>query len=172
MEDETNVIIDTSNDTEVLTEENTPPATETPEEKVARIEEANKKLFERAKKAEAEAKALKSSTLSKPTKPEESFVKDIQELKLAERKRQFGYKNGLSPEETDKLFRYAGDTDPSEALKDPFFQSGLKEFRRGQKVQDAIPSSSNRSNKVDGKTFAEMTSEERAKNWGKIVKSK
>lgn len=150
------------------------PAEESVEDKAARLEEANRKLFERAKKAEAEAKALKQSKplQDKPKPVEETFVNDIKELKLAEKKRQFGYKNALSPEETDKLFRYAGDSDPNEVLKDPFFQAGLKTFRQQQKVQDATPSSSNRSTKVDGKTFAEMTAEERAKNWGKVVGGK
>lgn len=156
------------------------PEGESAEDKALRLEVANKKLFARLKetqgfKQDAEGKWIKpEKTIErKPlqtAKPEESFVKDIAELKLAEKKRQFGYKNGLSPEETDKLFRYAGDTNPDEVLKDPFFQSGLKEFRRTNRVQDAIPSSSNRSTKVDGKTFAEMTSEERSKNWDKITK--
>ncbi len=83
--------------------------------------------------------------------------------------KQFGYRNSLSPEETDLLFKFAGDTDPGEALKDNDFKDLLDVRRKRTKVADAIPSSSTRSTRVEGKTFKEMTSEERAANWGKIV---
>lgn len=169
-----NEIIDSTNDTEVVETEETTESTETAEVDVEKLKEINRKLFERAKKAEAEAKAFKAkqtlTTKSPKVKIEDDVLKDIEQLKLSEKKRQAGYKFGLSPEETDKLFAYAGDTDPEQVLKDPFFQAGLKEVRAQKRVSDAIPSSSNRSTKVDGKSFAEMTEEERAKNWNKVFK--
>lgn len=160
--------IDSTNDTEAETVET---ETETPEVDVHKLEETNRRLFERAKKAEAELRDLKKAPIkTKPLEVDDEIVSDVKSLKLAEKKRQFGYKHSLSPEETDRLFRYASDSDPEEALKDPFFQAGLKEFRREKRVKEAIPSSSNRSAKVDGKTFSEMTPEERAKNWNKMFK--
>jgi hypothetical protein len=116
-------------------------------------------------------KATKKPALNTP-KASDDLAKDIQELKLAEKKRQFGYQNDLSPEETDKLFRFAGDTDPEEVLKDSFFQAALKESRREKKVADATPSTGNRATKVSGKSFAELTPEERASNWDKFVVKK
>lgn len=149
------------------------------------LKEQNKRLFERAKKAEGFEKQAdgswlkkpKSPTppapdLSKPTPKDDNVDDRVSKLELSEKKRNFGYDNGLSPEETDHLFRFAGDKTPDEALKDPFFQAGLKEMRRSKRVAEAIPSSSNRATKVDGKGFDEMSSEERSKNWDKIVGSK
>jgi hypothetical protein len=166
MADETENV-DSTNDTEAETVET---EAETAEVKAQKLEETNRKLFERAKKAELELRELKRKPLT--TKPEldDEIVADVKELKLSEKKRQFGFKHGLSPEETDRLFRFAGETDPAEALKDSFFQAGLKETRREAKVASAIPSSSPGTIKVSGKTFAEMTPEEREKNWGKITK--
>lgn len=167
-------VIDPANDTEQENPET--PENESAEDKVARIEASNKKLFERTKKAEAELKALKtknpSSKAPKKADIDDDLANDVKELKTIEKKRQFGYRNSLSPEETDNLFRFAGDEDPSEALKNPFFQSALSASRAKTRVEDATPSGSNRSTKVDGKTFKDMSDEERGKNWGKIVTKK
>ena len=163
-------IIDSTNDTETVAVET---EGETAEEKLLKLEETNKKLFKRAKDAEEKLRGLKPKPLEKkPLEVDEDVLADVKELKLSEKKRQFGHRNNLSPEETDRLFRYAGDADPAEALKDPFFQAGLKQFRQDQRAKDAIPSSSNVGRKVDGKTFAEMTPEERKKNWGQVVQKK
>jgi len=164
MNKDENVVIDTQNDTKA-------PEGETAEQKAIRLEETNKKLYERAKAAEGLVKEYKSKVLPIPEKPkiEEEVISDVKELKQAEKKRQFGYKNSLSPEETDLLFKFAGDKDPSEVLKDDDFKDVLEVRRRRSRVANATPSSSNRTAKVEGKTFKEMTPEERAANWGKIV---
>jgi hypothetical protein len=147
--------------------------TEDPEELKARLEketEARRQLTARAKRAEEEVKTLKAKELPTAPKPDDTLVKDVEGLKLAETKRQFGYEHQLSPQETDNLFRFANGRDPAETFKDPFFQAGLKESRRQQKVDDAVPSGTGRSPRVAGKTFGEMTAEERRANWDKIVK--
>ena len=123
----------------------------------------------KAKRFEKDLRALKQNPQKPEAKIDESIVKDIEHLKLSEKKRQFGYQKGLSPEETDKLFQYAGDKDPDEVLKDSFFQAGLKEFRQAQKIENATPSSSNRTASIDGKSFKEMSVDDRKKNWNKIV---
>jgi hypothetical protein len=172
MEDKDIVNIDTPNDTEEVVPVETTEG-ESAEDKAARLEEMNKKLFERAKKAEELAKTLKANkSITNPEKPDSTkeFDSRMSKLELSEKKRQFGYRNGLSPEETDRLFKFAGDEDPHIALKDDFFQAGLSAFRNKQKVNNAIPSSSNRNRAVvEGKTFADMSAEERKKNWGKIT---
>lgn len=170
-----NEIIDSTNDTEVVASEETTAAEDTTVD-AEKLKEINRKLFERAKKAELELKSLKTKSQELSTnkipkiKLEEEVISDIAELKLSEKKRQIGYKHGLSPEETDKLFAFAGKDNPEEALKDTFFQAGLKEYRAQKRVNEAIPSSTNRSTKIEGKTFSDMSDEERAKNWSKLFK--
>lgn len=152
----------------------TPPAGETAEQKFTRLEETNKKLYERAKGAETQVKELKAkipTELPKPEKPiEETLKKDVENLKQIETKRQFGYKNQLSPEETDLLFRFAGDQDPSKTLEDQDFKDVLENRRRRARVADAIPSGTNRLVSIEGKSFKDMTPEERKKNWKKVTK--
>jgi len=128
---------------------------------------AQRSIAQRYKKS-----SVKETPALTTTKPDisDDVVAKVNRLDLSEKKRQFGYKNGLSPEETDKLFKYAGNDKPEEALKDPFFQSGLTEFRKQNSVKSAIPRSTNRTtSSVEGKSFKDMTPAEREKNWGKIT---
>lgn len=134
-------------------------------EKEAELERertTKRQLFARLKKQGGKPH-IKNSELP------DDFVRDISELKLAERKRQFGYKHGLSPEETDKLFRFSGGENPEDTLKDPFFQTALTESRRQKDIEEATPSISGRSKKIEGKTFEEMNRDDRKKNWTKIT---
>ena len=112
-----------------------------------------------------------SSTTTPTVKPEDELKEQVQRLTIAEEKRQFGYTNGLSPEETDKAFAYAKGLDikPDEALKDNFFQKALDAHRAEQRQSSATPHSSHKVSKVEGKTFEEMKPEERQKNWAKLT---
>ena len=177
MQDEKkDVVIDTQNDTVI------PPQGETDAQKAERLEATNKKLYERVKIAEPlakEYKKLKENPISTPEKPkvEDEIVGKVNRLEQIETKRQFGYKNNLSPEETDLLFRFAGDKDPSDALKDDDFKDLLDVRRKRTKVANAIPSSSNRApSSVGGKDWSSLTPEEKAEyrknNWDKIVTPK
>jgi hypothetical protein len=163
-----NITLDSSDTTDMIPDTNIDPLDD-----IADIEEARKQAKAYRAMAQRYKKNVNDKPKEKPPEPkrniEDSFIKDVAELKLSEKKRQFGYTNSLSPEETDRLFRFAGDRPPEEALKDEFFQGGLKEFRKNKKVEDAIPSSSGRGQKIEGKTFTEMTPEDRAKNWTKIT---
>lgn len=148
----------------------TPPEGETPEQKLERLTETNKKLYERAKTSEAQVKELKAKIpVINPEKPkiEDDVVSDVKELKQIEKKRQFGYRNSLSPEETDLLFRFAGDKDPTEAMKDEDFKDLLDVRRRRARVADAVPSGANRNVTIEGKAWKDMNPEERQKNWKK-----
>ncbi len=66
MQDDENVILDTPNETETTEEQTVETTEETPEVDTDQLQATNKKLFERAKKAEAELKALKQGNLPKP----------------------------------------------------------------------------------------------------------
>lgn len=126
------------------------------EDKVKKLTETNKKLFERAKKAEGFEKQADGSWIKKQTKPktehlqtpkkeiDEDTKKTVANLQLAENKRQFGYANGLSPEETDAVFRI-NPNPTKETLEDPFVKGGLEAIRAKKRVENNTPNSSSRS---------------------------
>lgn len=125
----------------------------------------------RLKAEEAQSKLPKDS-LPTPTpteKPADEVVVRLSKLELEAEKRQFGYAHGLSPEETDKAFAFAKGSDmkPDEVLKDDFFKKGLDALRAQNGQASATPHASRRLPKVEGKTFAEMTPEQRKANWNK-----
>lgn len=115
------------------------------------------------------------SKLNEPTPPADDFAETkatVERLNTAEEKRQFGHSNNLSPEETDEVFAYAkgAGIKPSEALSKPFVKSALENIRQNARASGATPGSSNRSPKVEGKTFQEMNDGERRKNFNAVVK--
>ena len=168
MENE-NEIIDSSND---VVAEPESEATDTVEVDVAKLQETNKRLYARAKVAEARLKSIEPTPKAKLSTPKED-VEDIREqvklLSLSEKKRSFGYKNNLSPEETDHVFRFAGGDDPQEALNHGFVKAGLEALRSQKRTQDAAPAPKGRAPKVDGKTWGEMKDDDRRKNFEKIA---
>ncbi len=91
-----NVNIDTSNDAVV-------PPTETAEERLSRLEETNRKLYERTKKAEAEAKALKEKPAISEVRASEIRPSDI--LKADEFKL---YRAGYTESEIDLIMHNGG----------------------------------------------------------------
>jgi hypothetical protein len=93
----------------------------------------------------------------------------VAELKLEREKRQFGHHHGLSPEETDYAFELAHGKPTEETLKSDFFQGGLERLRAKSRTDSATPGSSNRSPKVEGKTFRESSNDEREKGFGNFV---
>jgi hypothetical protein len=54
---------------------------------------------------------------------------------------------------------------PTEVFKKDFVQAGIEGLRQKVKAEGGIPEPTSRSIKVDKKTFAEMTPEERKKNF-------
>jgi len=125
MDEQENVNLDTTNETVEETVE-TPTDTEgdtveTPEVDVDQLQATNKKLYERAKKAEADLKALKGTSHVN----NDPFFEERLEL-LA---------SGLSREEVDKakVIAIGNKTTLAEALKDDMFiayQSKIKEDKR------------------------------------------
>lgn len=107
----------------------------------------------------------------KPPDRDDDLTPKVDMLMMAEEKRQFGYSKQLTPEETDHLFAYAKGSGlkPGEALDSPFFKNALIALRQQNRANDSTPSPSNRSPRVEGKSFGEMKRDEKEKNFSKVV---
>jgi hypothetical protein len=95
-------------------------------------------VFARMKKAE---EALRANTKKPLEEKHDDIRSTVAELKLAETKRQFGYENGLSPEETDFVFKINGKP-TKDALEDVAIKGALQAIRSQKKVADNIPRAS------------------------------
>ncbi len=145
--------------------EEAPPAedVEALKQRMADLEAKNKQLYARVKKQSKDVQPL-----STQPKDEEDIRETVRSLAQAESKRQFGYSHGLSPEETDAIFRM--NPKPSkETLDDPFVKGGLAAIRAKKRVENATPAPSGKSATVDGKPWGQMTPEDRRKNYQKVV---
>ena len=133
----------------------------------AELEAKNRKLYARLKKGEQKP-SNKPVQQTESTDEEIDVRKTVAQLALAERKRQFGYEHNLSPMETDAVFRL-NPKPTSDTLKDPFVQGGLEKLRAQQRVKDATPSSSGRSQTINGKSLQDMDDNEANKNYSTLV---
>jgi len=68
----------------------------------------------------------------------------VKSLQMAEAKRQFGYEHGLSPEETDAVYKL-NPNPTKEILDDSFVKGGLAALRAKKRVAENTPSSTSRS---------------------------
>lgn len=115
-----------------------------------------------AKKLERKLFTAKASKpLTEKPQVDDETVKTVQRLAMLEEKRQFGFDNGLSPQETDYAFKFSGGKPSKEVLEDPFFKAGLEGLRTQKRVEANIPGSSSRSPIFSSKDFAEMDDNER-----------
>lgn len=154
-------------------------------EQVDALVKANQKLFgltehysDKAKKLSEKPKETTPAPTTTPQPPAPGAVDDdirtsVKRLEMVEEKRQFGHSNSLTPEETDNLFAFATGMNlkPAEAMNHPFFKSGLEALRQEAKANGATPGPSRRAPVVEGKTFDQMTTDEKRKNFDKIVKA-
>lgn len=137
MYEEDDVTVETPNDTVEETEE-TPEETEevaeTPEVDTDQLQATNKKLFERAKKAEAELRTLKGSKseVSKPASPQLSVEETVL---LAQ-----GMDESLLGEL--KVIAQVRGTTLLKAQNDPIFTAVKEKFDKEQKVKSANVGSS------------------------------
>jgi hypothetical protein len=123
---------------------------------------ANLDISIRAKKAEAELKILKQrSQLKVNDEPDREIVKSVKRLEELENKRQFGFENGLAPEETDFVFKITGGKPDKDILQDPFVKSGLEGYRSKKRLESNTPSPSSSSSPFRGKQFKEMSEDEK-----------
>lgn len=151
------------------------PTQALPAEKVAEVLSIAKTL--QFQKKHWRTKATDKPAPPNPLKPvpqaNESAVTEgrVAALEQAEEKRQFGHANNLAPDETDHVFAHAAGSGmkPLEALNSPFIKAGLEAFRAAKQSDAARPGPSNRSPRVEGKSFGEMKREDRQKNFGAVV---
>lgn len=129
---------------EVTLEEETPievPKEETPEVDWQKEALKYKAIAQRYAKKNQSGTPAPKQELSKEDKDIRLTVKELQ---LAEKKRQFGYEHGLSPEETDAVFKLSPNP-TKEVLEDPFVKGGLNALRSKKRVEENTPKSSSRS---------------------------
>ena len=142
---------------------------ETPEEEVVTI--SKEKFNAIRRKAMAFDAGKKTKPL--PTRePDDEIVRSVKKLETIEAKRQFGYENSLSPEETDFLFKFTGGKPDKTVLENPFVKSGLEGYRASKRVESNTPGSTSSSPIFQGKEFKEMTEDERRKSFETAAKAK
>lgn len=88
-------------------------------------------------------------------------------LEIAENKRQFGHKHGLSPEAVDHIFRIKHNKPKDKDLEDDFIKGGLEALQRKNNVRRNTPSGSGHGStfKVEGKEWDKMDGNEKQKNF-------
>ena len=127
-------------------------------------------VFARAKKAEEALKALQAD--KKPLETKHDDIRStVAELKLAETKRQFGYANGLSPEETDFVFKL-NQNPTKDVLEDVAVKGALTALRSKKKVEDNIPRASRSSGFQLPTKKTPLTSQEKEEAYEKYKKEK
>ena len=110
----------------------------------------------------------KDKTINKTTTNNQpDYSKDIAEIKLARKIDSFSEENGLTRVQAEKILSlYPNAT--AETLKDPFIAEGIKAIARKERVDNATPNSS-RGAVINGKTFRDMTRDERIANFSKVM---
>lgn len=143
---------------------NEPEPKDTPKEipdevqkQLERKDQIIRQLTARAKKAEAV-----KAPITKKEVVDDDIKQTVQSLQLAETKRQFGYQNGLSPEETDHIFKI--NSNPTkEILEDPFVKGGLQAIRAKKRVEDNTPSTTSRSPRFELPKKENMNADDKQK---------
>ena len=132
-------------------------------------DEIIRQTLARAKNAEQKIKITKPEPKAKVDN--DDIYKTVSELKLAEQKRQFGYENSLSPEETDHIFKL--NPNPSkETLDDVFVKGGLEAIRNKKKLEANTPALSSRSPKFQVPSKKDMTPADKQKAFEEYMASK
>lgn len=160
----------------VITDEEIDAILKEPEDKpqvdpeIARKDAIIRQLTARAKQAEAKVKA-EPRQITKEDKGNDDIRQTVQSLQLAETKRQFGYQNGLSPEETDHIFKI--NSNPTkEILEDPFVKGGLQAIRAKRRVEDNTPQTSSRSPRFELPKKEDLTPDDKQKAFEDFMASK
>lgn len=115
-----------------------------------------KAILARKKKAADKPKA----PLQERSTENDDIATTVKQLKLAEDKRKFGYENGLSPEETDAIFKI-NPNPTKETLEDPFVKGGLERIRQQSRVDDNTPRTSRRSSSFIPTSKKPLTADEK-----------
>lgn len=153
-------------------EEESDEMPESVKEMLAKKDAMIRQLHARAKKAESEKKNFNNQPKRESKKVETDDIRDtVISLKIAEQKRQFGYENGLSPEETDYLFKI--NPEPTkELLQDPFIKGGLEAVRAKKRAESNTPSLNSRSPRFELPKKKDLTPDDKQKNFESYMKSR
>lgn len=132
----------------------------------------SKYLEAQAKAEEAQKRAnMMQRLLNKKDKPINNTNKvdsnDLAEIKQFHRTAIFAETAGITKAQAEQVLKYNPNA-TAESLKDPVVSAIITTMARQEKVENATPRSSS-SNTINGKTFKDMTRDERAANWAKIV---
>lgn len=141
------------------------------EKELAKKDSIIRQLTARAKKAEAERKNFNKPEPKTVKEGKDDIRQTVAELQLAEQKRQFGYANRLSPEETDYLFKL-NSSPTSDLLNDPFIKGGLEAIRKEKRVEANTPSLSSRSQKFELPKKADMSREDKENAFAEYRKAR
>lgn len=106
----------------------------------------------------------KDSNKSKEDNPIDSRLSAIEQ---ANAKRDFGYQYGLSPTETDLVFKFAGGKPTAKTLENPFVKGGLEHLRTSNNLKNNMSSGSGASTfEVEGKKWDDLKPDEKQANFG------
>ena len=94
-------------------------------------------------------------------------IKDIEEIKFYRKVDTFAEEHDLTKAQAEKVLKLYPNAN-ADTLKDPFVANGLKAIVRKERVEDSTPGAG-RATSVNGKTFKEMTDEEREANFSKFI---
>lgn len=104
------------------------------------------------------------------SRPQSTNTDDLAEVKFFHKVELFAEEHNLSRQQARKVLSMYPDA-TEETLKDPFVQAGLKAIEHKNRIA-STPGVSNNTQKVNGKSFREMSPEERSANWEKMIGSK
>jgi hypothetical protein len=127
--------------------------------------DARRQLTARAKQAEAKKPAPQL------TEKHDDIRATVLELKMAETKRQYGYENGLSPEETDFVFKI-NSKPGKDTLDDVAIKGALQAIRNKKKVESNTPKASRSSGFQLPTKKGELTADDKEAAYEKYKKDR
>ena len=170
---EEEVDIDTTENIDVVEDETTTETDESVEDKLAKLEETNKKLFARAKKAETELKASKdSSTVAKPTTKEDDLLKVVDQRvnEALEEKELDAISFSDAAKSSIKAYAKAEGLSIKQAIKSDYFSFLKDKEEAAAKVEEASiggkrGAPSTKEFDIDNPPKVDMETEEGQKTW-------
>jgi hypothetical protein len=131
----------------------------------ARAEQLELEKREALKKA-AIAQRLLNKKDKTNNNPNHAVDAEIEEIRFIHKVSTFAEQHNLTKTQAEYIIKhYPNATDA--ILKDPFVASGLKALARTERVENSTPGAG-RATTVNGKTFKDMTREERIENFSKL----
>ena len=123
---------------------------------------------EKQKAIERRLAKKQNSTNNKTNTRDTAYSKDMDEIRFIHKVSTFSEEHGLTKLQAEKVLKLYPNAN-ADTLKDPFVSDGLKAIARSERVENNTTASSGTSS-YSGKTFKEMTREEREKNFTKMYK--